>query len=350
MHVPGALERPDERLLQRMLEGFPLAPRPFAALGASQGLHEEDVLELLGGWLSRGVLRRFGPIFQIEMAPPRFGLVGVGANDAPFEELAARLCTLDVVALLRRRRHRFGLWLLLAAGDAAEEDEAVSRIARIVAPAPLVVFRGADAAADSATGRRTTPAEGRLLRALGSGLPMLPRPYEALAATLGLDEADVRAMLARWLDEGLVQRIGALPPELPQSLRGAAAFSAVALWDIDDAARDEALGRLERADAGRAGLSPLVTRLRWRERQPPLWRFNLWLKLQGASAAELAARRQRIDVELEGLARGVGDVLPAWPTAPGAASGATDGAVGGATGAAAGGAADGAADGAAQRS
>lgn len=300
------LRSTDEPLLEHLHEGFALTERPFAAAARELALSEDDLLERLRALASRGALRRFGPIFQLEMAAERFGLVAVAAGEAPFDDLAARLWALDAVALLRRRQHRFGLWLLLACADSAEEQETVARIARIAAPGALLVFPGQ---------RRGQPQqmrlEGRLLRALGSGMAMLSRPYEALAATLSIDQREVREALQRWLDEGLVQRIGALPREP----RHARAMSAVALCDVVDTQLESARARLAEPPLAAGGAGGLVSGTRWRVRQAPLWPFNLWLAVRGASAADLAARRARIAAALGGLTRGAGDMLFAWPPA-----------------------------------
>jgi DNA-binding Lrp family transcriptional regulator len=305
--MPDAIDLSEERLLGRLHEGFPLVQRPFAAVGSALGLAEEDLLEKLRLARSRGELRRFGPIFQLELAPPRFTLVAIAPGEAAFDELAARLWALRSVVLLRRRRHRFGIWLLLACADAAEEDALIDRVAHI-ASAPLLAFR-AEAAAD----RRLACAEGRLLRVLGSGLPMLPQPYEALAATLGIGAGEVQGDLQRWLDEGLVQRIGALPREP----RHARSMSAMSLWDVDGA--DLAAVRARLQPEGGAAAGRLEHGLRAREHQPPLWPWNLWLAIQGASESDLEARHRRIGAMLAGLVRGEGELLQAWPFALSAA-------------------------------
>ena len=43
------------------------------------------------------------------------------------------------------------------------------------------------------------------------GLPLTPRPYHAIAESLGLDAAQVMARLARMRKAGIVRRIGAIP-------------------------------------------------------------------------------------------------------------------------------------------
>ncbi len=48
----------------------------------------------------------------------------------------------------------------------------------------------------------------RLINRLQRGLPIVPQPYAAVAAELGLTEADLLARLQRLLDTGILSRFG----------------------------------------------------------------------------------------------------------------------------------------------
>ena len=52
--------------------------------------------------------------------------------------------------------------------------------------------------------------ERRLAEAVASGLPLVPRPFEALGAVLGAGGDEVRAALQHMQDDGRVMRIAAL--------------------------------------------------------------------------------------------------------------------------------------------
>ncbi len=47
-----------------------------------------------------------------------------------------------------------------------------------------------------------------LIEAVASGLPLLPQPFEAVGAMLGIPASQVQSRLASWLSQGQVQRIG----------------------------------------------------------------------------------------------------------------------------------------------
>lgn len=126
----------------------------------------------------------------------------------------------------------------------------------------------------------------RLIGATQAGLPLVPRPYEAIGASLGISGDLVRERLQSMLDRGLIRRIGAVP----NHYRLGFTANGMSVWDVDDEEIDvlgEAVGRL-----------PFVSHCYRRPRHLPVWRFNLFAMLHG---------RSRDEVEVQ--ARQVADVL-----------------------------------------
>ncbi|MFP5325412.1 MAG: AsnC family transcriptional regulator [Gammaproteobacteria bacterium] len=126
----------------------------------------------------------------------------------------------------------------------------------------------------------------RLIGATQAGLPLVPRPYEAIGASLGISGDLVRERLQSMLDRGLIRRIGAVP----NHYRLGFTANGMSVWDVDDEEVDvlgEAVGRL-----------PCVSHCYRRPRHLPVWRFNLFAMLHG---------RSRDEVEVQ--ARQVADVL-----------------------------------------
>ena len=68
-----------------------------------------------------------------------------------------------------------------------------------------------------------------LIQATLSGLPLVPRPYDALAQHLGVDAALVRERLQDMQHEGLIRRIGAVPNhyQLGYTING------MTVWDAE---------------------------------------------------------------------------------------------------------------------
>jgi DNA-binding Lrp family transcriptional regulator len=122
------MDEADRRLLDRIQAGFPLVPRPFAALGEELGLSEVEVVERVGALQRAGVIRRIGPVVD----PRKAGRVGVLAAMAVperrLEAVAAAVSALDSVTHNYRREARHGtcpynLWFTVGAGS----EEALHR-------------------------------------------------------------------------------------------------------------------------------------------------------------------------------------------------------------------------------
>ena len=122
------LDATDARLVEHVRAGFPVADDPFALVGASLGLPQDEVIERLGRLLSHGVLARLGPLYRS------------GNTD------------------------------------------------------------------------RLDPVDRHLVAVTEGGLPLVPQPYEAVGALVGISSAEVQQRLRGMLARGLVLRIAAAPP------------------------------------------------------------------------------------------------------------------------------------------
>jgi len=77
----------DRTLVNGLQGGFPLCPRPYAAVAQKFNVQEEELVEKLKSLLADGTLTRFGPMFDAErlggahlghhtlMAPPAAGVI-----------------------------------------------------------------------------------------------------------------------------------------------------------------------------------------------------------------------------------------------------------------------------------
>ncbi|MGA7117214.1 MAG: Lrp/AsnC family transcriptional regulator [Hyphomicrobium sp.] len=126
------------------------------------------------------------------------------------------------------------------------------------------------------------PIDRRLIAATEAGLPLDMRPYARIAEQLGLQECDVIARLAEMEARGIVRRIALAPNhyQLGMSANG------MTVWDVEDDRVSE-LGR-------RVGGRPFVTHCYRRPRVLPVWPFNLFAMVHGASRAEVEDKRNKI--------------------------------------------------------
>jgi len=122
----------------------------------------------------------------------------------------------------------------------------------------------------------------RIVAATQAGLPLCPRPYLALAETLGLGEREVMHRIGRMLATGAIRRIGAVPNHYALGY-GANGMS---VWDVPDAEIGE-IGR-------RVGALPFVTHCYRRPRHLPDWPYNLFAMVHGKSRDEVAEKVDEI--------------------------------------------------------
>jgi DNA-binding Lrp family transcriptional regulator len=117
-----------------------------------------------------------------------------------------------------------------------------------------------------------------LVRATQAGLPLVPRPYHAVAEQLGLEAEDVKARLAALLDRGVIRRIGAVPNHYALGYTA----NGMTVWDVADERVDalgEEVGRLE-----------FVSHCYRRPRRLPEWPYNLFAMVHGRSRDEVEAK------------------------------------------------------------
>jgi DNA-binding Lrp family transcriptional regulator len=122
----------------------------------------------------------------------------------------------------------------------------------------------------------------RIVHATQAGLPLVPRPYEAVGAALGISGEQVRERLQAMLSDGLIRRIGAVP----NHYRLGFTANGMSVWDVADE-RVDALGE-------QIGKLPFVSHCYRRPRRPPVWHYNLFAMLHGRSRDEVEAQAQQV--------------------------------------------------------
>ena len=122
----------------------------------------------------------------------------------------------------------------------------------------------------------------RLVTATQAGLPLVPRPYHALAEALGLDAQDVMQRLRAMQARGVIRRIAAVPNHYRLGYRA----NGMSVWDVDDTALD--------AFGPRVGALEFVSHCYHRPRKLPAWPYNLFAMVHGKSRDEVEARVEEI--------------------------------------------------------
>lgn len=116
-----------------------------------------------------------------------------------------------------------------------------------------------------------------LVAAIQEGLPLVPRPFQALAARLGVTEAEVLTRLQEWVATGVIRRYGLV---VRHHELGYVA-NAMTVWDVPDAAVADVAARMVATGA---------FSLCYRRPRRPDWPYNLFAMAHGRERGEVLAR------------------------------------------------------------
>ncbi len=136
----------------------------------------------------------------------------------------------------------------------------------------------------------------RIIEATQTGLPLVPRPYHAIAERLGVPPETVMTRMQAMLASGVIRRMGVIPNHYALGYRA----NAMTVWDVAD----------DRVDILGAAVGALdcVSHCYRRPRHRPHWPYNLFAMVHGRSRGEVAAHIERVAAVL-GDAVGGRDVL-----------------------------------------
>jgi siroheme decarboxylase len=289
----GAALRPDPgfTLLNDWQRDFPLVAEPFAQIGAGCGLSESAVIETYRALQLEGAISRIG------------GVWGAGAGGAALlcafavppqrlEETAAMVSAHGGVNHNYEREHRYNLWFVITGRDSAQVAQAVDDLERRTGCTALRLrmqrayridlgfdLRDTLSAPGGPAQQNVAPVQAadRPLAALvESGLPLLPRPYDAWAQALQQPTERVFATLRRWLREGALRRFGVVVRHHEAGFT----HNAMTVFDVPDAQVDSVGTQL----AGQLGVT-----LAYRRERAPDWPYNLYCMVHGRDRAMVQA-------------------------------------------------------------
>ena len=117
----------ERAIVNRLQGGFPLGERPFLEAAAALGLTENGLLDRLRELLERGVLTRFGPLYDAQKLGGHFTLCAMSVPACDFERVAALVNAHPEVAHNYEREHRFNMWFVVAAAEVDALLQAIER-------------------------------------------------------------------------------------------------------------------------------------------------------------------------------------------------------------------------------
>ncbi len=122
-----------------------------------------------------------------------------------------------------------------------------------------------------------------LIKLTQSGLPLVARPYDAIAEQAGIPTEEVIDRLKNMLASGVIRRIGAVPNHYALGLRA----NGMSVWDVTD---EEAVGL-----GAMIGQLEFVSHCYLRPRHLPQWPYNLFAMVHGKSREEVVKKAKTIE-------------------------------------------------------
>ncbi len=320
---------PEDRALLRLLQGeVPLVPDPFARLAGRLGWPQGEVLRRTAALKAGGPLRQIGAIFDTRRLGYASTLVAFKVGPAQLDEVGQAVSRHPGVSHCYSRGHALNLWFTLAVPpgrDLAAEAGSLASQPGVLRALDLPVVRafkidvrfdlGAEASSQGAVAHAeaapVAPAEegaqvsaglecGVLeatdipyVRALQEDLPLLPRPFAALAARFELVEAEVLAAGQRLLADGTMRRYGATLRHREAGYRA----NAMACWAMPE----ERIAAAGQAAAGHRAVSHCYER----PAHPPEWPYQLYTMVHARSEEELVGALGELEGRIRPLGRAV---------------------------------------------
>lgn len=279
----------DARLLDEFQRDLPLVERPFAEIGGRLGLDEAAVLARLTRLQAAGAVARVGATVRPNTAGAST-LAALAVPEARIDEVAELVGAEPGVNHSYLREDHWNLWFVATAPDGPALQAMLDRIGarsglqvldlRLVQPFNIDLgFRltGQPATMARATGHdlsALTEADRPLLHRLSQGLPLVARPYAALAEALHRDEAGLCDRIGLLIGAGVISRLGVIVRH--RALGWTA--NAMVVWTLPE-------DRIAEAGAALAAL-PGVTLCYQRRTVPGVWPYGLYCMIHARTRGE----------------------------------------------------------------
>ena len=237
--MSSELDLIDRKLLNLIQSSFPLVEEPFADLGQRIGLDSAETINCIAGMKETNVVRQISAIFDTRRLGYKTVLVAMRFRPEKLDSGARTINEHPGVSHNYARDGAFNLWFTVAVSPDESLDATVEEMARMTGAEryrllPTVRFfkigvnfdmvREEGAASDyfspdgynnnnGETWNKVEPVtefEIRAIRELQEDLPLEPRPFQAMAARLGISPEQLFAQARSFEERGIMRRYSAV--------------------------------------------------------------------------------------------------------------------------------------------
>lgn len=294
-------------LIDRWQHGFPLVEKPFEVVGRSAALDQDAAIGIFRKMQANDVISRVGAVVR----PNTVGASTLAAMQVPPEQLE------DVADIVSRellvthnyeREHALNLWFVIAGAGPEAIAATIARIHRqtgldvVDLPMLQAYHLGLGFSLGAAPPQRRevgSPADYRpdprdraILAAIEDGLPLIERPYRAVADRIDLRQSEIIDRLDHMKASGIVTRFGCVVRHEKLGYKS----NAMAVWDVPDDRLDDVVDSFARHQK--------VTLCYRRPRLLPVWPYNIFCMVHARSRWDAYAVIDEINLEADtGLLR-----------------------------------------------
>ncbi|MCW5704397.1 MAG: Lrp/AsnC family transcriptional regulator [Xanthobacteraceae bacterium] len=294
-------------LIDRWQHGFPLVEKPFEVVGRLAALDESETIGIFRRMRENDVISRVGAVVK----PNTVGASTLAAMQVPperLEQVAGLVSREPLVTHNYEREHALNLWFVVA-GASAEAIAATNRrisdqtgLDVVELPMLEAYHLGLGFSLGAAPPQRREiadhadyrpdPRDKAILAAIEDGLPLIERPYRAVADRLDLGQSDVIDRLEHMMASGIVTRFGCVVRHEKLGYRS----NAMAVWDVPDDRLEDVVESFAR--------HPKVTLCYRRPRHMPAWPYNIFCMVHARSRWDAYSVIDEINLEADsGLLR-----------------------------------------------
>ena len=226
------LDHTDRDLLNLLQADFPLSRQPFAELGASLGLDEEEVIERIGRLKQAQVIRYIGPVFDSRSLGYQSTLVAMHIPEEGLERAVRIVNEHPGVSHNYARSDTFNLWFTLTVPPGDDLKKELQALAARIGPEEVLDLPAVrllklgvffDVAGDGrvrgSPSAKPKPAlyaaatlsglEKTVVRELQQDIPLTKRPFDDMAQRAGVGVDEFLRCCRALLERGVMRRFGA---------------------------------------------------------------------------------------------------------------------------------------------
>ena len=282
----------DYRLLDEFQRGLALEQQPFAIIGRSLNVTEAEVINRLATLAALGYISRIGATIR----PNTAGASTLAAMSVPPRDVERVAEVIGAEAGVNHSYLREDDWNLWFVATAPGSDELQAMLDRLSARTglrildlrlrqPFNIDLGFSLTGRKMPRRECLPPRPEVIRSehrpllqlVASGMPLVARPYAAMAAELGCHEEEVMGHLGDLVAAGIITRLGVI---VRHRAIGWTA-NAMVVWNMPER-------QIAQAGPVAAGF-PGVTLCYQRRAVPGVWPYTLYNMIHARSRDEALA-------------------------------------------------------------